>query len=190
MLAKKVESTITKAMDVETKKMRLEVAAMEKKVASIRVEKDDEKRAIRLGSLKRPTNSSHLLPVRGKYRPPRMKLSKEAIALSPKLKTKMAKQPDRPDEMEGVEAAGGRVINWNGYRVLGMLATSRSIEISVTEHTEKDEFVILASDGLWDAMSNEMACQVVRRCLNSQIGRTFANSTKGSDAAEAAVLAK
>lgn len=36
-------------------------------------------------------------------------------------------QPDRPDEMQRVEAAGGRVINWNGYRVLGVLATSRSI---------------------------------------------------------------
>jgi len=36
-------------------------------------------------------------------------------------------QPDRPDEMERVEAAGGRVINWDGYRVLGVLATSRSI---------------------------------------------------------------
>lgn len=36
-------------------------------------------------------------------------------------------QPDRPDELERVEAAGGRVINWNGYRVLGVLATSRSI---------------------------------------------------------------
>lgn len=29
--------------------------------------------------------------------------------------------------MERVEAAGGRVINWNGYRILGVLATSRSI---------------------------------------------------------------
>jgi hypothetical protein len=36
-------------------------------------------------------------------------------------------QPDRPDELERVESAGGRVINWNGYRVLGVLATSRSI---------------------------------------------------------------
>uniref|UniRef100_A0A453F5K8 protein-serine/threonine phosphatase n=1 Tax=Aegilops tauschii subsp. strangulata TaxID=200361 RepID=A0A453F5K8_AEGTS len=36
-------------------------------------------------------------------------------------------QPDRPDEMERVEAAGGKVINWNGYRILGVLATSRSI---------------------------------------------------------------
>ncbi|XP_044486400.1 protein phosphatase 2C 51-like isoform X3 [Mangifera indica] len=36
-------------------------------------------------------------------------------------------KPDRPDEKERVEAAGGRVINWNGSRVLGVLATSRSI---------------------------------------------------------------
>ncbi|KAF9619556.1 hypothetical protein IFM89_007383 [Coptis chinensis] len=64
-------------------------------------------------------------------------------------------------------------------------------EVSITEQMEKGKFVILASDGLWDVMSNEMACQVVRRCLNGQIGRTFANSTKGSVAAEAAaVLAK
>ncbi|XVE58390.1 hypothetical protein DITRI_Ditri04bG0166000 [Diplodiscus trichospermus] len=36
-------------------------------------------------------------------------------------------KPDRSDELERVEAAGGRVINWNGHRVLGVLATSRSI---------------------------------------------------------------
>ena len=39
-------------------------------------------------------------------------------------------QPDRPDEKERVEAAGGRIINWNGCRVLGVLATSRSIGMS------------------------------------------------------------
>ncbi|XVF10425.1 hypothetical protein REPUB_Repub07fG0181700 [Reevesia pubescens] len=38
-------------------------------------------------------------------------------------------KPDRPDERERVEAAGGKVINWNGSRVLGFLATSRSIGI-------------------------------------------------------------
>ncbi|KAF9611254.1 hypothetical protein IFM89_028324, partial [Coptis chinensis] len=98
---------------------------------------------------------------------------------------------DRPDEIDRVEAAGGRVINWNGYRVLGVLATSRSIgdqyfkpyvisvpKVSITKRTEKDEFVILARDGLYDVMSNEMACRVVRHCRNGQIGRTFANSTK------------
>lgn len=36
-------------------------------------------------------------------------------------------KPDRPDELVRVEAAGGRVINWNGPRILGVLATSRSI---------------------------------------------------------------
>lgn len=36
-------------------------------------------------------------------------------------------QPDRADELERIEAIGGKVINWNGHRVLGVLATSRSI---------------------------------------------------------------
>lgn len=39
----------------------------------------------------------------------------------------MIDQPDLPDERERIEAAGGRVIDWNGNRVLGVLATSRSI---------------------------------------------------------------
>lgn len=38
-------------------------------------------------------------------------------------------QPDRPDELERIEACGGKVINWNGHRVLGVLATSRSIGV-------------------------------------------------------------
>jgi len=36
-------------------------------------------------------------------------------------------QPNREDEWERIEASGGRVIQWNGYRVLGVLAVSRSI---------------------------------------------------------------
>lgn len=39
----------------------------------------------------------------------------------------MCVQPERPDELMRIEEAGGRVINWNGHRVLGVLATSRSI---------------------------------------------------------------
>ncbi|KAJ0043295.1 hypothetical protein Pint_17695 [Pistacia integerrima] len=97
-------------------------------------------------------------------------------------------KPDRPDELQRVEAAGGRVINWNGHRILGVLATSRSIgdqylkpfviskpEVIVSERTESDEFLILASDGLWDVVSNEVACQVVRRCFNGHI--KWASST-------------
>ena len=37
------------------------------------------------------------------------------------------RQPDRPDELERIQAAGGRVIYWDGARVLGVLAMSRAI---------------------------------------------------------------
>ena len=36
-------------------------------------------------------------------------------------------QPDREDEHARIEAAGGKVIQWNGSRVFGVLAMSRSI---------------------------------------------------------------
>ncbi|KAI3733105.1 hypothetical protein L1987_64323 [Smallanthus sonchifolius] len=36
-------------------------------------------------------------------------------------------QPDRPDELSRIQAAGGRVIYWEGARVLGVLAMSRAI---------------------------------------------------------------
>ncbi|XVF12641.1 hypothetical protein REPUB_Repub08aG0136500 [Reevesia pubescens] len=111
-------------------------------------------------------------------------------------------KPDRPDELERVESAGGRVINWNGHRVLGVLATSRSIgdqclkpfvickpEVTVKELTNRDEFLILASDGLWDVISNEVACRVVRRCLNGRIRRkSLENIVNENRAAEAAAM--
>jgi protein phosphatase 2C len=140
-------------------------------------------------------------------------------------------QPDRPDEMQRVEAAGGRVVNWNGYRVLGVLATSRSIgkknrrpiisfhsvfiyaipysasvaaivpgdyylkpyvsaepEVTVVERTERDEFLILASDGLWDVVSNEAACKIARSCLSGRAASRFPGSVAGRTAADAAAL--
>ena len=42
-------------------------------------------------------------------------------------------QPDRPDELERIEGCGGKVINWNGLRVSGVLATSRSIGMVLHE---------------------------------------------------------
>ncbi|XP_040384333.1 probable protein phosphatase 2C 8 [Oryza brachyantha] len=110
-------------------------------------------------------------------------------------------KPDRPDEMERVEAAGGRVINWNGYRILGVLATSRSIgdyylkpyviaepEVTVMDRTDKDEFLILASDGLWDVVSNEVACKIARNCLSGRAASRYPESVPGSTAADAAAL--
>ncbi|XVE58056.1 hypothetical protein DITRI_Ditri04bG0139800 [Diplodiscus trichospermus] len=113
-------------------------------------------------------------------------------------------KPDKPDERERVEAAGGSVINWDGNRVLGVLATSRSIgdqylkpyvisipEVSVTERTKSDSFVILASDGLWDVVSNETACEVVKRYIDGQIKMRFSDLPQGCNgdrAAEAAAM--
>lgn len=91
-------------------------------------------------------------------------------------------KPDRPDELNRIQEAGGRVIFWDGPRVLGVLAMSRAIgdnylkpyvisepEVTITERTAGDECLILASDGLWDVVSNETACGVARMCLQSRL---------------------
>ncbi|KAL4290403.1 hypothetical protein GQ457_14G024450 [Hibiscus cannabinus] len=90
-------------------------------------------------------------------------------------------KPDRPDELLRIEEAGGRVIYWDGPRVLGVLAMSRAIgdnylkpfvipepEVTITERTDEDECLILGSDGLWDVVTNETACGVARMCLRAQ----------------------
>ncbi|KAJ6435211.1 hypothetical protein OIU84_000421 [Salix udensis] len=46
---------------------------------------------------------------------------KEPVALS------VDHKPNREDEYARIEAAGGKVIQWNGHRVFGVLAMSRSI---------------------------------------------------------------
>ncbi|KAF8668277.1 hypothetical protein HU200_052332 [Digitaria exilis] len=87
-------------------------------------------------------------------------------------------QPDRADELARIEAAGGRVLYINGHRVRGILAMSRALgdrmlrpeviaepEITVTRRTPEDECLILASDGMWDVISNDVACSVARQCL-------------------------
>lgn len=42
-------------------------------------------------------------------------------------------------------------------------------EVIVTKRSSRDEFLILASDGLWDVVSNDVACHIVRRCFSGQI---------------------
>lgn len=58
MLSKKVD-TLTKAMEVEAKKVRREKAAMEKEVASLRVEKEHDQKAKRLSNSKGLANNLH-----------------------------------------------------------------------------------------------------------------------------------
>ncbi|PHT57874.1 putative protein phosphatase 2C 8 [Capsicum baccatum] len=103
---------------------------------------------------------------------------------------------DRPDEKKRVEAAGGKILNWKGSRVQGVLATSRSIgdhclkpfvipepEVTVYKRNEWDEFLVIATNGLWDVVSNEVACEVVRKCLDGQIQRRFPERDSAADAA-------
>uniref|UniRef100_A0ACD5TCH6 Uncharacterized protein n=1 Tax=Avena sativa TaxID=4498 RepID=A0ACD5TCH6_AVESA len=65
----------------------------------------------------------------------------------------------------------------DGPRVRGILAMSRAIgheilkpevicepEIMITIRSDDDDFLILASDGLWDVISNNMACGVAMEC--------------------------
>lgn len=42
-------------------------------------------------------------------------------------------------------------------------------EVTVTERKEQDECLILGSDGLWDVVSNEMACEIARTCLRNSV---------------------
>ncbi|KAJ4875330.1 Protein phosphatase 2C 77 [Raphanus sativus] len=85
-------------------------------------------------------------------------------------------KPDREDEAARIEAAGGKVIQWNGARVFGVLAMSRSIgdkylkpsvipdpDVTSIRRVKEDDCLILASDGLWDVMTNEEVCDMARK---------------------------
>ncbi|KAK8510638.1 hypothetical protein V6N12_055565 [Hibiscus sabdariffa] len=95
-------------------------------------------------------------------------------------------KPDRQDELMRIEREGGKVINWNGARVFGVLAMSRAIgdrylkpwiipvpDVTFTSRTDEDDCLILASDGLWDVMTNEEAGEVARRLLRRQRRRSL-----------------
>ncbi|XP_044976371.1 probable protein phosphatase 2C 7 isoform X2 [Hordeum vulgare subsp. vulgare] len=93
----------------------------------------------------------------------------KAIALSDDHK------PDRSDERERIENAGGVVTFSGTWRVGGVLAMSRAFgdrllkrfvvaepEIQEQEIDDELEYLILASDGLWDVVSNEHAVAFVK----------------------------
>ncbi|KAJ4851161.1 hypothetical protein Tsubulata_003250 [Turnera subulata] len=109
-------------------------------------------------------------------------------------------KPDREDEYARIEAAGGKIIQWNGSRVFGVLAMSRSIgtrlylstslldafitlpcpshgdrylkpwiipdpEVMFFPRAKEDECFVLASDGLWDVLTNQEACDIARKAI-------------------------
>ncbi|KAF6167183.1 hypothetical protein GIB67_029821 [Kingdonia uniflora] len=83
-------------------------------------------------------------------------------------------KPDRIDERERIEQAGGFVL-WAGtWRVGGVLAVSRAFGDKLLkqyvvpdpeiqeEEIDGVEFLIIASDGLWNVLSNKEAVAIVQ----------------------------
>lgn len=80
---------------------------------------------------------------------------------------------------ERIKLAGGRVLWQNGLRVMGALSMTRAIgdhflrphgviaepEISSVRRSATDEFLLLATDGLWNFVSGEEAAAVAQRAL-------------------------
>mmetsp|Transcript_3676 Transcript_3676/g.5691 ORF Transcript_3676/g.5691 Transcript_3676/m.5691 type:complete len:660 (-) Transcript_3676:370-2349(-) len=83
-------------------------------------------------------------------------------------------KPGLLDETKRITDLGGKVIYWGRWRVEGLLAVSRSIgdaslkpyitadpEICEYEIEESDMFLVIASDGIWDVLSNEQVAKLV-----------------------------
>lgn len=66
-------------------------------------------------------------------------------------------------------------------------------EVTCTQRTEEDECLVLASDGLWDVLSNEVVCDIARKCLaghrRSSIDLNDIPSNKEIEESPAAVAA-
>lgn len=92
-------------------------------------------------------------------------------------------KPIREDEKQRVLAAGGKVIHYGTWRVEGVLAVSRAFgdrrlkkyviadpEIKQRDIDENDDFLILATDGVWDVISSQAAVDVVSKAKTPQEG--------------------
>ncbi|KAL6205361.1 hypothetical protein ACLB2K_022622 [Fragaria x ananassa] len=89
-------------------------------------------------------------------------------------------EPERLDEQERLRAEDGRVFHHNGMRVYGIHNISQSpaqtgdhhlVNTSFTEREgNEDECLILANHGIWDAISDDMACRVATTCLTLEDG--------------------
>lgn len=91
-------------------------------------------------------------------------------------------KPNRPDERKRIHDLGGSVIFWGVWRVEGILAVSRAVgdrmlkpfvvaepEVREFRRSANDHFVIVASDGVWDTMSNDDAAQLAIKHDDPQV---------------------
>ncbi|GJP76035.1 hypothetical protein CLOP_g16227 [Closterium sp. NIES-67] len=89
----------------------------------------------------------------------------------------------REDERDRIENLGGHVDNFTGtWRVQGVLAVTRGLgdanykeyitpepEVVHVPVTKDCDFLIMASDGLWDVVTNQEAVDIARSCLEPEI---------------------
>lgn len=105
-------------------------------------------------------------------------------------------KPNREDEKARIEKLGGRIIHYGTWRVQGVLAVTRALgdrrlkayvsaepEIKSWKLQDGDDFLILASDGVWDVLSSQAAVDIVRQCMSETAGGM---SGGGGDVKEAA----
>ncbi|XP_055543005.1 protein phosphatase 1F-like [Wyeomyia smithii] len=92
--------------------------------------------------------------------------------------------PSVESERDRVEKNGGVVINWNGsYRVNGVLAVSRAIgdasykpyvtsdpDTTCINLNGKEDFLIIASDGLWESLTEDNIAILVYRHIAANKG--------------------
>jgi len=89
-------------------------------------------------------------------------------------------KPNRPEERKRITGKGGFVRTIGVPRVNGVLAVSRAFgdgslrpfviaepQLEEVPLTPSDEFVIIASDGLWDVVSNQEACDMVKKAAKA-----------------------
>lgn len=117
-------------------------------------------------------------------------------------------KPNSPEERRRIEALGGRV-KWFGYydtegkpvegtgvwRVNGNLAVARAFgdrferpyvsgecDVGIWEMEPKeDQFIIVASDGLWDVMSSDEAVKYVHNVMAGSVGALREGTSAFSD---------
>ena len=83
-------------------------------------------------------------------------------------------KPNSASEKSRIEALGGRIIYYGTWRVEGILAVTRSIgdrrlkryvssrpDIVTRRLRPGDDYAVLASDGVWDVLSSQAACDLV-----------------------------
>ncbi|KAK4422517.1 putative protein phosphatase 2C 8 [Sesamum alatum] len=120
-----------------------------------------------------------------------------AVPLSSDPKGERANEKGRADD----EAVEERTIKWNASHLPAVSTTSISLgseyrkqyiitepQVTVTKRTEhSDDFLIVATNSLWNVVCDEIACEVVKKyCVNGELQRLSADGSSSDAASEAA----